>query len=212
MAIDDRYERRKAKTRRAIVIAANELFEAKGYEATTMEDISVAAGVAIRTIYLHFDSKASVLLAHFDAWLDEFVRLFGEQPPGEALDVMTESVLATMADGGDWTDNRPLDERTGLHPAAEFIGGGDAVIAGHMMHSWVQAQERLTATFRLNRGVPPDSLRPTIEAAAVFAAWMTSVIAFRQHYLSDAPLQHNSHDIGEIAMRSMVEGLKTLRD
>ena len=37
-----------------------------------MEDISVAADVAVRTIYLHFDSKAAVLLTGFDDWLDDF--------------------------------------------------------------------------------------------------------------------------------------------
>lgn len=212
MAIDDRYERRKAKTRRAILLAANELFESKGYESTSMEEISVAAGVAIRTLYLHFDSKAVMLLAHFDMWLDEFVRLFAERPAGECLDEMTEGVLAVMAQGGDWTDDRSLEEWTGLHPVAQFIGGGDAEIAGHIMHSWVHAQTVLAETFREREGLPANALRPRIEAAAVFAAWMTSALAFREHFLADAPLEFTSHDIGEIAMRSMVEGLKTLRD
>lgn len=211
MAIDDRYERRKAKTRRAILVAANALFESKGYESTTMEDISVDADVAIRTIYLHFDSKAAILLAYFDLWLDEFVRLFAERPAGERLDEMIEGVLATMSEGGDWTDGRPIEEWTGLHPVAQFIGGGDREIAGHIMHSWVRAQARLVETFREREGLDASSLRPKIEAAAVFAAWMTSALAFRAHFLGGSELELTSHDVGETAMRAMVEGLKTLR-
>lgn len=64
---------RKAQTRQRIIRAADQLFATKGYVGTSMEDISIEADVAIRTIYLHFDSKAAVLLAYFDAWLDELL-------------------------------------------------------------------------------------------------------------------------------------------
>lgn len=103
----DRYERRKAETRRRIRTAAHALFLEKGYAGTSMEDISVAAEVAIRTLYLHFDSKAAILLDYFDSWLDEFVRLVGERAPGERLDVAVDRALATMRAGG-WDDDRTI--------------------------------------------------------------------------------------------------------
>jgi TetR/AcrR family transcriptional regulator len=55
-----RAERRKARTAGAILEAAERLFLTRGYAATTMEDLSEAADVAIGSIYAHFDGKEGV--------------------------------------------------------------------------------------------------------------------------------------------------------
>ena len=51
----------RAKTRDRIVSAAQELFIANGYRATSMAAIAAAAGVSSQTIYLAIGSKAAVL-------------------------------------------------------------------------------------------------------------------------------------------------------
>lgn len=48
-------------TRQAILNAARELFEQDGYAATSMQGIAEAAEVAVKTIYLAFGSKATLL-------------------------------------------------------------------------------------------------------------------------------------------------------
>jgi AcrR family transcriptional regulator len=48
-------------TRRDILAAAQRLFERQGYGATTMAAIAAEAGVALKTVYLAFDTKAGVL-------------------------------------------------------------------------------------------------------------------------------------------------------
>lgn len=203
--------RRKAETRRRIIAAANSLFGAKGYAATSMDDISVAADVAIRTIYLHFDSKAAVLLAHFEEWLAEFVRLFAERPLGEPLDVMTQHVLEIMAEEG-WNDNLTVAQMAVLHPVVEFIGDGEPEIAGKILHGWVRAQNDLAEIFRQRAGEPADSVAPRVEAAAVFAVWMASILTMRENFLAHATsFELSSHDVGEVAMRAMVNGLGQLR-
>jgi AcrR family transcriptional regulator len=53
-------------TRRSILDAAHELFTTKGWAATGIRDIAVAAGVAIETVYSHFSSKSGVLRAVVD--------------------------------------------------------------------------------------------------------------------------------------------------
>ena len=50
-------------TRERILAAAQELFEASGYTATSMNDIAAAAGVALKTLYVAFGSKAGILRA-----------------------------------------------------------------------------------------------------------------------------------------------------
>jgi AcrR family transcriptional regulator len=52
-----------AATRRDIVEAAQRLFEQQGYAATTMAAIAAEAGVALKTVYLAFETKSGVLRA-----------------------------------------------------------------------------------------------------------------------------------------------------
>ena len=61
-----RTERRKARTAGAILEAAERLFLGRGYTATTMEDLSEAADVAVGSIYAHFGGKEGVYSALVD--------------------------------------------------------------------------------------------------------------------------------------------------
>jgi AcrR family transcriptional regulator len=52
-----------AATRREILEAAQRLFEQQGYAATTMAAIAADAGVALKTVYVAFDTKSGLLRA-----------------------------------------------------------------------------------------------------------------------------------------------------
>jgi AcrR family transcriptional regulator len=52
-----------AATRREILDAAQRLFERQGYAATTMSTIATEAGVALKTVYVAFETKSGVLRA-----------------------------------------------------------------------------------------------------------------------------------------------------
>lgn len=58
-----------AATRTAILGAAQRLFERQGYAATTMAAIAAEAGVALKTVYLAFETKAGVLRALWNSLL-----------------------------------------------------------------------------------------------------------------------------------------------
>src|SRR3981081_2636540 len=47
----------------AILLAGLRLFTRYGYRKTSIDDIALAAQVAKRTVYLHFENKAAVFLA-----------------------------------------------------------------------------------------------------------------------------------------------------
>ena len=64
-----RRQQQAAATRAAILDAARELFERHGYPATTMEAIAAEAGVALKTVYLAFTTKAGLLRALWDLLL-----------------------------------------------------------------------------------------------------------------------------------------------
>ncbi|HEV8297315.1 MAG TPA: helix-turn-helix domain-containing protein [Acidimicrobiales bacterium] len=64
-----RRQEQAATTRRAILDAAQRLFERDGYAATTMDDVAAEAGVALKTVYSGFTTKSGVLRALWDLLL-----------------------------------------------------------------------------------------------------------------------------------------------
>ena len=54
--------RRRAQTERDIETAALEAFEARGFEATTMDEIAASAGVSVRTAFRYFPAKVDTAL------------------------------------------------------------------------------------------------------------------------------------------------------
>src|SRR5215218_9000012 len=62
-----------AATRQGILEAAERLFAARGYPATTMEQVADEAGVALKTVYVAFATKSGLLRALWD------LRLKGDQ-------------------------------------------------------------------------------------------------------------------------------------
>jgi AcrR family transcriptional regulator len=64
-----RRQEQAAATRQAILEAAQRLFEQHGYVATTMDAIAIEAGVALKTVYSAFATKAGLLRALWDLLL-----------------------------------------------------------------------------------------------------------------------------------------------
>jgi AcrR family transcriptional regulator len=64
-------ERKKQRTRAAIVTASQQLFAERGYAATTLEDICDEAEVALPTLFRHFETKAHLALAPHTNWVSK---------------------------------------------------------------------------------------------------------------------------------------------
>ncbi|WP_223691013.1 TetR/AcrR family transcriptional regulator [Leifsonia poae] len=62
-------DRKRARTRAAIVAAGTELFARHGYDETTVADIAVAADIGTRTFFSYFTSKEELLFPENDARL-----------------------------------------------------------------------------------------------------------------------------------------------
>ncbi|PRX96350.1 TetR/AcrR family transcriptional regulator [Allonocardiopsis opalescens] len=90
-------ERKKRETRRAIVAAALRLFEAKGYEATTVPEIAAAAGVSRATFFNYFPSKEDVVFADRALRVELLADALAgtaAATPGEAVVQAVEALLA----------------------------------------------------------------------------------------------------------------------
>jgi AcrR family transcriptional regulator len=76
-------QRKKRRTRRALVDAALELFAERGYDQTTIAAITAAVDVSPRTFFSYFRSKDDLLFADFDTALELMRAGFAIQPAGE---------------------------------------------------------------------------------------------------------------------------------
>ena len=56
-------DRKKAKRRDEIIVAARELFARQGIDATTMAEIAAASGISAPTVFNYFGSKDGILIA-----------------------------------------------------------------------------------------------------------------------------------------------------
>ncbi|MBN2025240.1 MAG: TetR family transcriptional regulator [Actinobacteria bacterium] len=84
-----RRERKKQQTREALESTAWRLFQRKGYDATTIEDITDAVDVSTRTFFRYFDSKEAVLFGDWRSNLERITDLIAgrpsDEPPLQAL-------------------------------------------------------------------------------------------------------------------------------
>ncbi|MFF6974876.1 MULTISPECIES: TetR family transcriptional regulator [Streptomyces] len=87
----------KLKMRRELAAAAMELFATKGYEATTVDEIAAAAGVARRTFFRHFRSKEEAIFPDHDDTLVRAEAVLNAAPPHEhPLDTVCRGIKEVM--------------------------------------------------------------------------------------------------------------------
>lgn len=90
----DRRARQRAETERRLVASASVLFVDRGYAATTLTDVAEHADIAPRTLYLHFPTKADLLLRCVA------LAIAGDSEPTALADrpAMAEAMTAAMLD------------------------------------------------------------------------------------------------------------------
>ncbi|WNI24956.1 TetR family transcriptional regulator [Streptomyces sp. ITFR-16] len=87
-------ERKKRRTRDALVLAALELFTTQGYEETTVDEIAEAVEVSQRTFFRYFASKEEVVFAVQEMVESRFIAELRQRPAPEApFEAMRRAVL-----------------------------------------------------------------------------------------------------------------------
>jgi TetR/AcrR family transcriptional regulator, cholesterol catabolism regulator len=97
-ALRERYERR----RREVVATAARLFAERGYQATSMSDLTEATGLAAGGLYHYIESKDQLLFSICDELLDPLLMrareiLAEETPPEQQLRDLLRAWLAHIA-------------------------------------------------------------------------------------------------------------------
>ena len=92
-------ERKKARTRQALVDAALRLFAERGFEATTVADIADAADVSPRTFFTYFPAKEDVLFAGAKDRIERLRDALAKRAPDESfLDALRRAARDILTD------------------------------------------------------------------------------------------------------------------
>jgi AcrR family transcriptional regulator len=193
-------ERKKQRTRETIARVAVELFEERGYHATTLADIAEAADVSTRTIFAYFPSKEDILFSDFPELKAALAQALAERPPGkDALGAVRDFILSA-----------PHGEKGDLHERRERIIESDETLRSHKRARLGQLSELVAAAIAKDLDAPNDDLRPRVVAASLIAAFE----ALFEQQERGAPLPRNPHEAAEVIdpvitfLRGGLEALK----
>jgi AcrR family transcriptional regulator len=95
-------ERKRNRTRKALINAAVDLFERHGYDGATVADIAAAADIGTRTFFSYFGSKEELLFPDSDARVRAAVAaIAGRKPEDRPADVLLRALRDVGAADGE---------------------------------------------------------------------------------------------------------------
>jgi AcrR family transcriptional regulator len=164
-------ERHTARTRAAIVAAAIELFEERGFSNTTIDEIAARADIAPRTFFRYFPTKEAVLFAESADQRRRVLEALAARPADEHPLVSLVAVRGAFAED---ISVRSKDIALRQQVAAENPG----VYAYERMMLEAEMAQALAAFVADRLGPsPPSDERPQVWAALVMTTFR---IAYHQ--------------------------------
>jgi AcrR family transcriptional regulator len=159
-APEGRRERKKQRTRDALIEAAMDLFAAKGYEHTAVHEITDAVDVSERTFFRYFASKEDLVLSFVRDGADAFVAALAARPPEE--EPLTAARNAFQIS---------LSQLAGRLPSylsvMRLIDSTPALLAAHLRYIH-DHDEEFIQVFAQREGVDPATdRRPRVLAAVI---------------------------------------------
>ncbi|MEU6311819.1 TetR family transcriptional regulator [Streptomyces sp. NPDC047014] len=160
-------ERRKRRTRSALLRAALTLFVVQGYERTTVDEITDAVAVSQRTFFRYFANKEEVVFAVQDLVESHLITALHARPAAEGpLEALRGAVLSV------WDT---VDEALGgvvpvdlYMRSYRLIESTPALLAVHLRRS-TGLEERISRLIAEREGLDVDvDPRPRVAVAAVF--------------------------------------------
>jgi len=168
-------ERKRVRTRQALIDAAAELFEQRGYDGTTIADIAAAAEVSTRTYFSYFATKEDVLFPEADARVKAALTAIDERRPGERPTAILLRALGELGDAG----NDLVGPMAALR--LRFMRSVSSV-RGRALARQLDAQNEIAA--RLQAAFP-DEL-DEVQAAALVGAFVGAIAGALEVLLRDA--------------------------
>ncbi|WP_329277493.1 TetR family transcriptional regulator [Streptomyces sp. NBC_01451] len=163
-------ERKKQRTRDALLRAALTLFTSNGYESTTVDEIAEAVEVSQRTFFRYFAGKEDAAFAVHRIAEEHFIQAVRDRPPHEApLEALRQAVLEgwhTIHEAVESVVPAELQMRI-FH----LVESTPTLLAAHMRRS-AETEEAVARLIAEREGVDVDrDLRPRV-VVALFSGLM----------------------------------------
>jgi AcrR family transcriptional regulator len=157
-------ERKKLRTRDALLRAAMELFATRGYEETTVDDIAAAVDVSQRTFFRYFAGKEEAAFYVPRLAETQVVEAVRARPPGEApLEALRRAVLESWDTISETIEEIvPVDLHMRVYRVIEST---PALLAAHLRRA-AELEEELARIIAEREGLDVDAdPRPRIVVA-----------------------------------------------
>ncbi|XHM67143.1 TetR family transcriptional regulator [Streptomyces nigra] len=163
-------ERKKQRTREALLRTALELFTTRGYEDTTVDDIADAVEVSQRTFFRYFAGKEEAALALQEMAETHFLRAVRERPAHEPpMEALRQAVLESWDGLSEVVESvAPVEVFLRMY---QVIESTPVLLAAHLRRS-LETEEAIARVLAEREGVDVDAdPRPRL-AVAVFGGVM----------------------------------------
>jgi AcrR family transcriptional regulator len=159
-----RRERKKQQTREALIQAALELFEAKGYEHTAVREITDAVDVSERTFFRYFASKEDLALSFVRDGADALIEALAARPRAEEpLTALRRAFRDSLGEMGILTRN------PSYLSVLRLIESTPTLLAAHLRYFHDHDEDLVGALARREGVDPATDQRPRI-IVALFAS------------------------------------------
>lgn len=133
LAAVPRRERKKQQTRDALLRAALELFNAKGYEQTAVREITDAVDVSERTFFRYFASKEDLAVSFVRDAADVMVEALAARPPQEEpLVALRQAFRESLREFA--SDDDVSGQKTSYLSVLGLIESTPALLAAHLRY------------------------------------------------------------------------------
>jgi AcrR family transcriptional regulator len=156
-------ERTRRAVRAELAMLAQDLFAARGYGETTVDDIAAAAGMSRRTVFRYFASKEDLVLGKYELLGEGLVRALSARPPDEPIWVSLRRAFDVVVE---YFDDDAHATRT---VAMERIVQADPALTAGQLQRVSQTQDQLVGIVRERIGSEDtdDPRAPAIVGAAL---------------------------------------------
>ncbi|WP_051799512.1 TetR/AcrR family transcriptional regulator [Catenuloplanes japonicus] len=159
-------DRKRRAVREDIADTAERLFLARGYEATTIDDIAAECGMSMRTVYRYFPAKDDILVSRFTVSVELLLETVRSRPPGEPVRASLRAAFAPLTRH---VDDRP--DREAARALHQAIFSTPALLGRYLQHLH-EAQREVAALLR-DPPIVDDVVLPATVAAA-FACFVSA--------------------------------------
>jgi AcrR family transcriptional regulator len=155
-------ERKKLRTRQALIDAALRLYRERGLEGVTIAEITRIAEVAPRTFFAYFESKEDVFLGRGDERIDLLIQAIRNRRCGEP--VLAAARHALRQD----REPRRASTSSGAPDLAELLR--HPAVAARLRVRWNRWEDMLAEAIATDVGAGPGDPEPRVVAAALTGA------------------------------------------